>query len=34
MRARLFQATYLCTIAIAMAGWVWLIFDGVKWLVS
>jgi hypothetical protein len=34
MRTRLFQALYLCTIAITMVGWVWLIFDGVKWLVS
>jgi hypothetical protein len=34
MRARLFQALYLWMIAIAMVGWVWLIFGGVKWLVS
>ena len=34
MRARLFQALYLSMIAITMVGWVWLIFDGVRWLVS
>jgi hypothetical protein len=34
MRVYLFQALYLCMIAIAMVGWVWLIFGGFKWLVS
>ena len=34
MRAHLFQALYLCVIVIAMVGWVWLIFDEIKWLVS
>jgi hypothetical protein len=34
MRAHLFQTLYFCMIAIAMVGWVWLMFGGVKWLVS
>jgi hypothetical protein len=34
MRARLFRALYLFTVAIAMVGWTWLIFDGLEWLVS
>jgi hypothetical protein len=34
MRARLFRALYLFTVAIAMVGWTWLIFDGLEWLLS
>jgi hypothetical protein len=34
MPARLVHIAYLIAIAIAMVGWGWLIFDGVKWLVS
>jgi hypothetical protein len=34
MRARLFHALYLFTVAIAMVGWTWLIFDGLEWLLS
>jgi hypothetical protein len=34
MRAHLFQALNLFMNAIAMVGWVWLIFGGVKWLSS
>ena len=34
MRARLVHITYLIAITTAMVGWGWLIFTGVKWLVS
>jgi hypothetical protein len=34
MRGRLFRVIFLCMIAITTVGWVWLIFDGIKWLVS
>jgi hypothetical protein len=34
MRARLIHIAYLIAITTAMVGWGWLIFSGVKWLVS
>jgi hypothetical protein len=33
MRARLAKIVYLTAVAVAMAGWVWLIVDGVNWFV-
>jgi hypothetical protein len=34
MRARLFHIVYVTMVAAAMAGWTWLIFNGVEWLVG
>jgi hypothetical protein len=34
MRARFIRIGFLLAIATAMVGWGWLIFSGVKWLVS
>lgn len=34
IRARIFHAVYLAAIATAMAGWTWLIYTEIKWLVQ
>jgi hypothetical protein len=34
MRARFIRIAYLIAITTAMVGWAWLIFGGVKWLVT
>ena len=34
MRARLVQIVYLTASATAMAGWTWLIFKEIEWLVG
>jgi len=33
VRARLFNATYFAAAIIAMGGWVWLLYTGLKWAI-
>jgi len=34
MRARLFRVLYLTAIAVAMMGWLWMLFEGIGWAIA
>jgi hypothetical protein len=33
-RGRLARSLYLSAIAMAMAGWIWVLFEGVEWVLG
>jgi hypothetical protein len=34
MRARLFRVLYLTAVAVTMMGWVWMIVEGIEWVIA
>jgi hypothetical protein len=34
MRARVFRLLYLTAIAVAMIGWLWMLFEGISWAID
>jgi hypothetical protein len=34
MRARVFRLLYLTAIAVAMIGWLWMLFEGISWVID